>query len=148
MDIRSGYQYPSGELSNFYSHNFIFDGVECNSFEGFIQSITHKNIERQKEVCLFVGREAKTKGYKKWFIENKLYWNGVEYDRDSQEYQDLLDRAYNALYDQCKLFRKALASTIGGTLTHIVGTDKDTLLTREEFCSRLLILRDYGKIER
>jgi hypothetical protein len=25
---------------------------------------------------------------KKWFLTQKLYWNGIEYSRDSKEYQE------------------------------------------------------------
>lgn len=148
MDIRYGYKFPSGELSNLYPHHFILDGVECNSFEGFLQSITHKTIEKQREICLLFGAEAKHKGSRRWLVTNKLYWNGEEINRKSLEYQNLLDSAYNTLYDQSQLFRKALAATVGGNITHRIGRYQDTLLTVDEFCSRLLILRNYGKIER
>ena len=37
MDIGSGNGYPSGALSNFSPHPFVFDGVECNSMEGLLQ---------------------------------------------------------------------------------------------------------------
>ena len=151
MDIGSGSKYPAGSLSNFSPHPFIIDGVECNSAEGWLQSLKFKEPEIQKEVCKLVGFGAKKKGRnKKWFRTQTLYWRGVEMKRDSDEYQELLDRAYNAMYKDSASFRKALAASVGATLTHSMGKNKknETVLTTQEFCSRLVILRDYGKIER
>lgn len=38
MDIGSGNAYPANALSNFAPHPFEFDGVQCNSMEGFLHS--------------------------------------------------------------------------------------------------------------
>lgn len=144
MDIGSGKEYPSNALSNFAPHPFIFDGVECNSFEGWLQSLKFKEPDMQKEVCKLVGRAAKFKGRnKKWFLTQKLYWQGVEYDRKSQEYQDLLDRAYDALAENTS-FQKALLASGKSVLTHKIGKSKqnETVLTRKEFISRLNKIRD------
>ncbi|NPV13102.1 MAG: hypothetical protein HPY57_15150 [Ignavibacteria bacterium] len=151
MDISSKGKYPSNALSNFSPHPFVLDGVEISSMEGFLQSLKFKSPEMQVEVCKLVGLAAKMKGKnKKWFKTQTLYWRGVEIKRDSDEYQELLDRAYNAMYEQSDSFRKALAASVGCTLTHSMGKNKknETVLTTQEFCSRLSILRDYGKIER
>lgn len=43
LDIGSGKDYPSNALSNFAPHPFIIDGVECNSMEGFLQSLKFKD---------------------------------------------------------------------------------------------------------
>lgn len=51
MDIGSQNSYPASALSNFAPHPFIIDGIECNSMEGFLQSLKFKNPEMQKEVC-------------------------------------------------------------------------------------------------
>lgn len=151
MNIGSKSKYPANALSNFSPHPFVLDGVECNSMEGFLQGLKFKSLEMQVEVCKLVGFAAKMKGKnKKWFRTQTLYWRGVEMKRDSDEYQELLDRAYNAMYECSESFRKALAASIGATLTHSMGKSKknETVLTIQEFCSRLTILRDYGKIER
>ena len=143
MDIGSGNGFPSATLSNFTPHPFVFDGVECNSMEGLLQSFKFSNPEMQKEVCKLVGKQAKFKGKKKkWYKTQTLYWQGVEYKRDSQEYQDLLDRAFNALSTN-EGFRKALLATGTATLTHSIGKIKqnETVLTRNEFCSRLMNIR-------
>ena len=81
MDIKSGSGYPQGALSNFAPRRFVFDGVECNSIEGVLQSFKFKDIEIQKYVCTLVGRQAKSKGRnKKWWQKQELYWQGVVYE--------------------------------------------------------------------
>lgn len=144
MDIGSGSGFPSATLSNFSPHPFVIDGVECNSMEGFLQSLKFFNPEMQKEVCKLVGKAAKFKGKKKkWWRTQTLYWQGTEISRDSQEYQDLLDRAFNALA-QNSGFRAALLATGNSVLTHSIGKNKitETVLTRQEFCSRLTKIRE------
>ena len=144
MDIGSGSGYPSAALSNFAPHPFVFDGVECNSMEGLLQSFKFSNPEMQKEVCKLVGKQAKFKGKKKkWFKTQTLYWQGKEFKRDSDEYQRLLDRAYDALSTN-EGFKRALLATGNATLTHNIGKTKqsETVLTRAEFCSRLMTIRE------
>lgn len=144
MDIGSGSGFPSGALSNFAPHPFVIDGVECNSMEGFLQSLKFSNPEMQKEVCKLVGKAAKFKGKKKkWWRTQTLHWQGTEIPRDSQEYQDLLDRAFDALAKNSG-FRAALLATGNSVLTHSIGKTKitETVLTRQEFCSRLTKIRE------
>jgi predicted NAD-dependent protein-ADP-ribosyltransferase YbiA (DUF1768 family) len=145
MDVRSGKGYPSSALSNFAGHRFIFDGVVCNSMEGLLQSFKFKNPDMQVEVCKLIGKAAKLKGMEKnWRVLQTLYWRGVAINRHSQEYQDLLDRAYNAMFEQSESFRNALAASGDAVLTHSIGNtdDDETILTRREFCSRLMKLRE------
>lgn len=147
MDIGSKCGYPSSALSNFAPHPFEIDGVKCASMEGFLQSLKFSNPEMQKHICTLVGFKAKMAGKeKKWFRTQTLYWQGVEYKRDSQEYQDLLDRAYAALFAN-EGFRKALAATGDAVLTHSIGKTSEnvTVLTRSEFCGRLMRLRNVLK---
>ena len=149
MDIGSKSGYPSSSLSNFAGHRFIIDGVECNSMEGFLQSLKFKEPNIQREVCKLIGLKAKFKGKpKKWWVTQTLYWNGEEIKRDSKEYQNLLDRAYTAMYEQSDSFRRALKASGKANLTHSMGkSDKSsTVLTTSEFCGRLTKLRDYGKL--
>jgi predicted NAD-dependent protein-ADP-ribosyltransferase YbiA (DUF1768 family) len=142
MDIRSGKGYPASTLSNFAPHPFEIDSVQCNSMEGFLQSLKFKNPEMQKHVCTLVGFAAKEKGRKKRW-EASLWWQGKQIDRFTREYQALLDKAYNALSKNEK-FRKALLSTRDASLTHSVGKKKEseTILTEREFCGRLLEIRN------
>lgn len=144
MDIRSGCGYPGSSLSNFAPHKFVIDEVECKSMEGFLQSLKFKNPDMQVAICQLVGKVAKYSGKdKKWWRTQKLYWRGNEIARDSKEYQDLLDRAFGELCVQSEKFRLALLATGNATIEHSIGrTDKSkTVLTRQEFCSRLMRLR-------
>ena len=143
MDIGSGTGYPSVALSNFTPHSFVIDGVECASMEGFLQSLKFSDVEMQKHVCTLVGKKAKFKGKKKrWWREQKLYWQGKVIDRHSDEYQELLDRAFDALSENSG-FRRALLATHNAVLTHSIGkkNPSETILTRNEFCSRLTKFR-------
>lgn len=88
-------------LSNFAGHRFEIDGVLCYSMEGFLQSLKFENKDIQESVCKLIGSKAKFRGkHKKWWKTQTLYWRGVEIKRNSQEYQDLLDKAYQCMYDQ------------------------------------------------
>jgi len=144
MDIRSGCGYPGSALSNFAPHQFVIDDIQCNSMEGFLQSLKFKNPEMQEVICQLVGKAAKFAGKnKKWWRDQKLYWRGKVFERDSDEYQELLDRAYSAMCEQSEKFRLALLATGNATIEHSIGkSDKaQTVLTRQEFCSRLTKLR-------
>jgi predicted NAD-dependent protein-ADP-ribosyltransferase YbiA (DUF1768 family) len=144
MDISSKSGYPSSALSNFAPHPFVLDGVEINSMEGFLQSLKFKSPDMQEYVCKLVGAAAKKKGSdKNWKKTQTLYWRGKEIDRHSDEYQELLDRAYDALF-QNEGFKKALLASKDSVYKHSMGKSnpKDTILTTSEFCSRLTKLRN------
>jgi len=144
MDIGSKRGYPAGALSNFSPHPFELDGVKCASMEGFLQGVKFKNPLMQEHVCSLVGITAKRAGSRKmWKRTRKLWWRGESYDRDGDEYQELLDRAYEAMAGN-KKFRRALIASGRATLTHAIGRikKKETVLTRQEFCSRLTKIRE------
>lgn len=150
MNIGSGSGYPSSSLSNFAGHRFVIDGVICNSMEGFLQSLKFASPEMQVHVCSLIGKSAKFKGKtKKWYLSQTLYWRGVEIKRDSKEYQQLLNRAYNAMFLQSESFNKALMASGKGVLKHSMGKSNTaaTVLTISEFCGRLMYLRDFGLLE-
>ena len=143
MDISSGSGYPASSLSNFAPHEFEIDNIKCASMEGFLQSLKFQNPDMQKYVCSLVGKAAKFKGKnKKWQKTGNLYWQGEVIKRDSERYQELLDKAYNALAKN-QSFKKALLATGNATLTHSIGKTKisETILTKTEFVSRLTKIR-------
>lgn len=151
MNIGSASGYPSSSLSNFAGHRLVLDGITCNSMEGFLQALKFKSPDMQAEVCKLIGKAAKFKGKgKKWWIDQTLYWQGKPIARKSNRYQQLLDEAYNAMYEQSESFRKALAASGNSTLTHSMGKSDETrtVLTTSEFCGRLTRLRDTGKAEK
>lgn len=144
MDIGSGSGWPAAALSNFSPHPFVIDGIVCASMEGFLQSLKFKEPAMQVEVCKLVGKAAKFKGKKKkWWKTQTLHWQGQEFKRDSEEYQELLDRAFEALSKNTS-FQKALLATNNATLTHSIGKSKpqETVLAKQEFCSRLMKIRE------
>lgn len=144
MDVGSKHGYPASSLSNFSPHPFVFDGIQVASMEGLLQSFKFDKPHIQAEVCKLVGFAAKARGKKKdWRRTQTLHWSGVEYDRHGGEYQELLDRAYRAMYDQNPGFRAALKASGDAVLTHSMGRSNpsETILTVREFCSRLMALR-------
>lgn len=152
MNIGSGSGYPAASLSNFTPHPFVIDGVECASMEGFLQSLKFSNPDMQIEVCKLVGAQAKRKGSRKnkhWKRNQTLYWRGNPIPRKSPEYQELLDRAFDALAENDG-FQRALLATGNATLTHSIGKTKesDTVLTIREFCHRLTAIRTRLRAER
>lgn len=147
MNIGSGSAYPSNALSNFSPHPFVFDQVEVNSMEGLLQAFKDDKPHIQVETCKLVGKAAKFKGKKRnkaWKRVQKLWWMGEEFDRHGKEYQELLDRAYQSMFDQSESFRNALKASGKANLTHSLGSNNasETVLTEREFCSRLMKLRD------
>lgn len=144
MDIGSGAGYPAASLSNFAPHPFVFDGVQVNSMEGFLQGLKFSNPDMQAHVCTLVGRAAKFKGKKKkWFRDQTLYWKGQPIARKSDAYQVLLENAYLAMLEQSDSFRRALKATGNATLTHSMGRNKEneTVLTEKEFIKLLTYCR-------
>jgi len=112
--------------------------------EGFLQSLKFKSPDMQLNVVTLVGKKAKFRGKKKnWTRTQILYWQGQEMGRDSKEYQDFLDEAFNALFDQNAKAKAALLATGDSPLTHSIGKRKinETVLTEREFCSRLMKIR-------
>ena len=112
--------------------------------EGLVQGVKFKSEEMQAHTCSLVGRAAKRHGSKKnWQESQTLWWQGTAIKRESQEYQDLLDEAFNAMFDQNEKAKKALLATGDAILKHSIGRrkQKETVLTISEFCSRLMKIR-------
>ena len=147
IDIHSKGEYPSCALSNFAEYEFYVDNVKCSSMEGFLQSLKFKSIKKQQQMCLLTGKDAKNStkhslAQLRWRLTHNLYWQGKRISRFSDEYQKLLDRAYEALFGNSD-FEKALKDSLSYTLTHSIGkTDaRKTVLTEYELISRLERLR-------
>ena len=150
MDISSRNSGAAGKLSNFTPRPFMFRGVECNSMEGLLQSLKFKDPLIQKQVCSLVGLKAKKRGSKKnWQTSQILWWQGQPIKRNSTEYQKLLDEAFETLYTTNTKAKKTLLSTGNANLTHAMGRNKvnETVLTKQEFCSRLMKIRAKLKAE-
>lgn len=143
LDIHSKGRWPSYALSNFYPHQFEFDGVQCGSMEGFLQSLKTNDKEHQILVCALSKKEAKLRSTDTWKKEQNVYWNGKVYNRHGNQFQFLVRRAYRAMLKQCPKFRDALVETKGKSLYHSIGNPDahDTILTEKELCTILTELR-------
>ena len=144
IDVGSRNEFPGGPLSNFSPHFFVFRGVSCSSMEGLLQSLKFEDPEEQIEVCTLIGFVAKRRGRpQQWFESQTLWWQGKPINRHSPEFQELLDEAFEALFTQNEKAREALLATGEEILIHTVGKSDphETVLTEEEFCSRLMRIR-------
>ena len=144
LDIRSNGLYPSNVLSNLCSNGFRFEGMVCGSMEGFLQSLKQKDRDKQRQICSMKGGNARKHSVTSWQTDQIVWWKGVAIDRQSEEYQKLLRRAYQTMFDQSERFRAALMQTRGITLTHSSGEKSPykTILTEQEFCQILMDMRD------
>ena len=144
LDIRSNGLYPSNVLSNLCSNGFRFEGMVCGSMEGFLQSLKQKDKDKQRQICSMKGGNARKHSVTSWQTDQIVWWKGQAYDRQSEDYQKLIRRAYQAMFDQSERFRAALMQTRGITLTHTSGETSPfkTILTAQELCTILTELRD------
>ena len=147
LDIGSKNSYPSKSLSNLYPRQFVFDEVKCASIEGVLQSFKFDKPHLQVEVCSLAGMQAKNKGKDRnnqWKIKNGVWWQLEFYKRREEDYQRLLDRLYLTVAIQCEDFRQAILDTGDLILTHQIGrvSESETILTQNEFCSRLMKIRN------
>lgn len=151
LDIRSNGLYPSNVLSNMCSNGFRFEGMVCGSMEGFLQSLKQKDGDKQRQICSMKGGNARKHSVTSWQTDQIVWWKGVAIDRQGEEYQKLLRRVYQAMFDQSERFRAALMSTRGMTLIHSSGEENPykTILSKNEFCQILTEMRDnYNKLDK
>lgn len=144
LDIRSNGIYPSNVLSNMCSNGFRLDGMICGSMEGFLQSLKRKELDKQRQICSMKGGNARKMSVTSWQTDQIVWWKGRAIDRQGEEFQQLIRRAYQTMFEQNERFRTALMQTRGIYLTHSSGEDNPykTILTPNEFCGILMDLRD------
>lgn len=144
LDIRSNGIYPSNVLSNLCSNGFRLDGMVCGSMEGFLQSLKRQDPNKQRQICSMKGGNARKQSVTSWQTDQIIWWKGRAIDRQSEDYQTLIRRAYQAMFNQSERFRAALMNTRGITLTHTTGNPDSykTILTPNEFCGILTEIRD------
>lgn len=130
-------------LSNLFPYKFNFEIYEVKSVESVLQSLKSKDIIIQNACFDYYGFNAYALRdiMDDWTIDGKLYWQGNTIDRNSIEYQKLLDRIYISVFSN-PLFRESLLKTKGYYLYHNGNNDpKQTVLTPTEYLTRLHILR-------
>lgn len=144
LDIRSNGAYPSNVLSNLCSNGFLFDGILCGSMEGFLQSLKYQNKDKQRQICSMKGGNARKRSVTSWQTDQIIWWKEFPIDRQGKEFQKLIRRAYQAMFEQSLRFRDALMQTRGMKLTHSTGENNPykTILTQQEFCDILTEIRD------
>ena len=121
VDIWSTGKYPADVLSNLAGNSFCYDSVSCGSMEGLLQSLKYKDKDEQRRICSLSGREAKEMSTADWQTNQIVWWQGVAIGRQTDEFHELISRAYRELYEQNTRFRKALTATSGKRLYHSHG---------------------------
>lgn len=143
LDISSNKPYPANVLSNLAPNAFIFEGYECASMEGLLQSFKFRDLAKAQQVMKLVGLDAKYAGRAGdgWKANGTLYWRTIPMSRHGSGYQNLLDNAYDALATNTE-FRLALIDARRKTISHRMGHDDPnyTILTEQEFVSRIVRL--------
>ena len=142
INIKFKGNYPANALSNFYPHEFNFDGFEnITCMEAFLQSLKFENIKDQKHILYMNAKDAKKYGSMQNWCEY-LYWKGKKIDRFSREYLSLIKSAYHSLFANPH-FRQALIASKSKLLFHTLGKTlrKNTVLTWWEFVGILYKLR-------
>lgn len=147
LNIGFGSKHPiERQLSNFNPLSFTFDGVMCTCLEGPLQAFKCPDLAEQIRICGLSGKSAKKAGrtFNTWKKTQILHWQGVNFERSGQEYQELLDRLYNTAFETSAAFRQTLQQSRNERLVHTIGSHDthDTVLTILEFTSRLYELRD------
>ncbi len=152
IDINGGSKNPvAARLSNFTSRPFSFDGVQCVSIEGVLQSFKFSAAATQQKICLMRPVKAKKMGVESpgWKNSQTLSWKGIVFTRHSTMYQSILIRLYDAVYDEDQTFRSDLLALGDEDICHSVGISDqhNTVLTEAEFISQLNRLRKRAKEE-
>lgn len=148
IDIRSKGPYPGNILSPMAENYFTIDGVDCRCLESFLQSLKVKDSWEQRKICRLSGKEAIAKVGKMWSwqITSRLWWRGKEMDTDSDEFQELIDKAFWTLYNDNEKYRKALKDTGGDIPVYRPERSRADrhILTEYHFIRRLMWLYRYG----
>lgn len=154
--INVGYNFKnslSRVLSNLYPINFKFRGKWVSSIEGVLQGIKYKDKKKQNLVLKYAGldayhtRASNTSDF--WGNSGKLYWQGKEIDRHSNDYQLFLDELYICA-SRNPIYKDSLLATGNKYLLHHIGNinKNETVLTRYEYESRINALREFLKINK
>ena len=126
----------SKALSNLFHYEFMFRGKQLNSIESFFQGIKIKDKNVQEYAFKYSGIESnyiKVCSDCNWQDEQIIYWDGIPYERNSKEYDDLVDELYISAI-QNPLYRNALKNT-DKEVIHSIGKENknETVFTRYEF---------------
>lgn len=145
LDIKFRMEGLEKKLSNLYPYKFEIDGIPMESYEGFIQSLKTPDREVKERIWKLSGFEAWQAGQSINLYDNQtLYWISNPIDRLSEEYDILISRAYDCLFEQNEEFRNSLKESLPYKLDHTIGKSGkiNTLMTKSEFLIQLNRLRN------
>ena len=141
-------------LSNLFPHTFSFSIEDsnqiicCASMESFLQSLKIENptlqIQFAEEYTGYMAYKARL-ALPDWRKHQLLYFGGKSYGRHTQEYQDLITRAYDCLFESNDIFREIVLPRFKDyTLIHSIGetNNHETILTDSEYLYQLRRLMD------
>ncbi len=143
LNISSGStDWREAALSNFPLFPFIYDGQLCASVEGALHAIKLPiGHPQRKSAFLMWGKQAKNIGA---LAKNKFVWWSSEPPivYGSSQHRYLLASFIESKFAQNNGAARALAATVGYTLTHEIGPESPkTSLPKEVFCKILTDLR-------
>lgn len=134
-------------LSNLFPYQFYFRGLKLASIESFFQGIKFKNKKAQKLVFDYSGMPSnhiKMASDFDWQETQTIFFQGKAYNRDSFEYDQLIDELYISLL-QNPLYRNAIKKVGKKQIIHSIGKEEksETVFTRFEFEFMLNCLKDF-----
>ena len=134
-------------LSNLFPYKFYFKGFFVDSVESVIQSLKFKDKKNQRLVFDYSGlnsNRVKACSDYDWKISQTVFFQGMQIERDSRQYDEFIDEIYCSLI-QNNLFRNALKNVGNRYILHSIGNEnkKETLLSRYEFERELNCIKDY-----
>ena len=124
------------QISNLAYSEFIFEGRECHSIEGFYQGIKRSGDDIQNHIFKTFGMYAKNYSKPTKFI----FFNGRKIKAGSKEHHALIFEAQKCKYSQHQESRDALLKTGNATITHHTGSDSP-LYPRKIYCRHLTTIR-------
>lgn len=146
LDIGHGESWPANILSNMWPHSFTMGELSYSSMEAFLQSLKFANEDEANRISRLPNFEARREGQKGngWKKTQLLYWGGIEFNRQSDTYTNIVSCAYDHLFDQNWLFRLGIYLTRNVDLDHTMGTNEpsNTVLSRSEFINFLYNVRE------
>ncbi len=134
-------------LSNLFPYEFYFRGYKLHSIESFFQGIKFKNKKAQREVFKLSGLDSnniKSAQDYNWKDDGKIFFMGIPYLRDSDDYELLVDELYISLL-QNPLYVDSLKKVGDKYILHAMGevNKTETVFTRFEFEKELNCLKEY-----
>lgn len=132
------------ELSNLYPYTLELEGRTYACMEAFFSCLRTEIEWIKPKLMTLYGFESWKQGHKfNWTERQVVFYNNHVIDRHSEEYNNLITAAFDALYKNLD-FKNALRKSKGFKLKHSMGKTSRTqsLLTRTEFIGQLNRLRN------